>query len=324
MWDERKPKQGMDTRKLDGRDHITTWSEAKKGQQLGMYVNTVPGKISSKAHTSYCLLVSRFKRSWAQEPLRPLANEHDQLLQFRADLSASRGGAHVGAAARRKAPQRLRHYAPTGQKLSHFCRRKHAYAVRWTSRMGPQEARQERGSDGKVGPVPQRQKNWGYEEKGRRLEGEHPSWKERRAVNTSNHILLQLSTPRQCSFKSRIFYFCCLLRFALQFWLTNPLQRKINESFYHMTSLDCWKLNWRELLRIYRTILTRNFAPLSSHEIVLLFMYDIRKQDRILITRNWGRVQCLIDEYLHRDRLVFAFLRFEISPKPALLSYVGL
>lgn len=44
MFDERKPKQGMDTRKLDGRDHITTWSEAKKGQQLGMYVNTVPGK----------------------------------------------------------------------------------------------------------------------------------------------------------------------------------------------------------------------------------------------------------------------------------------
>jgi len=43
MWDDRKPKQGMDTRKLDGRDHITTWSEAKKGQQLGMYVNTVPG-----------------------------------------------------------------------------------------------------------------------------------------------------------------------------------------------------------------------------------------------------------------------------------------
>jgi len=48
MWDERKPKQGMDTRKLDGRDHITTWSEAKKGQQLGMYVNTVPGKIPRK------------------------------------------------------------------------------------------------------------------------------------------------------------------------------------------------------------------------------------------------------------------------------------
>ena len=48
MWDERKPKQGMDTRKLDGRDHITTWSEAKKGQQLGMYVNIVPGMISNK------------------------------------------------------------------------------------------------------------------------------------------------------------------------------------------------------------------------------------------------------------------------------------
>lgn len=43
MWDERKPKQGMDTTKLDGRDHLTTWSEAKKGKQLGMYVQTVDG-----------------------------------------------------------------------------------------------------------------------------------------------------------------------------------------------------------------------------------------------------------------------------------------
>ena len=33
----------MDTTKLDGRDHITTWSESKKGQQFGMYVTTKPG-----------------------------------------------------------------------------------------------------------------------------------------------------------------------------------------------------------------------------------------------------------------------------------------
>ena len=43
IWDERRPKQGMDTTKLDGRDHITTWSESKKGQQFGMYVTTKPG-----------------------------------------------------------------------------------------------------------------------------------------------------------------------------------------------------------------------------------------------------------------------------------------
>jgi len=43
FYDERKPKQGMDTRKLDGRDHVTTWSESKKGQQFGLYVNTVDG-----------------------------------------------------------------------------------------------------------------------------------------------------------------------------------------------------------------------------------------------------------------------------------------
>ena len=56
MFDERKPKQGMDTRKLDGRDHITTWSEAKKGQQLGMYVNTVPGKWCVCAITSLIII----------------------------------------------------------------------------------------------------------------------------------------------------------------------------------------------------------------------------------------------------------------------------
>ena len=43
MWDERRPKKGMDTTKLDGRDHVTTWSESKKGQQLGLYVTVVPG-----------------------------------------------------------------------------------------------------------------------------------------------------------------------------------------------------------------------------------------------------------------------------------------
>lgn len=45
FYDERKPKQGMDTRKLDGRDHVTTWSESKKGQQFGLYVNTVDGQF---------------------------------------------------------------------------------------------------------------------------------------------------------------------------------------------------------------------------------------------------------------------------------------
>ena len=35
MWDERRPKQGMDTTKMDGRDHVTTWSESKKGKQMG-------------------------------------------------------------------------------------------------------------------------------------------------------------------------------------------------------------------------------------------------------------------------------------------------
>ena len=64
MWDERKPKQGMDTRKLDGRDHITTWSEAKKGQQLGMYVNTVPGMISNKTQ-----MITVFK-VWAKRSSR--------------------------------------------------------------------------------------------------------------------------------------------------------------------------------------------------------------------------------------------------------------
>merc|ERR1712130_313274 len=42
--DPRKPKQGMDISKLDGRDHITTWSQSKKGQQFGLYVNVVEGK----------------------------------------------------------------------------------------------------------------------------------------------------------------------------------------------------------------------------------------------------------------------------------------
>jgi len=41
--DPRKPKQGMDISKLDGRDHVTTWSQSKKGQQFGLYVNVVEG-----------------------------------------------------------------------------------------------------------------------------------------------------------------------------------------------------------------------------------------------------------------------------------------
>jgi len=40
--DPRKAKQGMDTTKLNGRDHTTTWSQSKKGQQMGLYVTPVP------------------------------------------------------------------------------------------------------------------------------------------------------------------------------------------------------------------------------------------------------------------------------------------
>jgi len=43
FYDDRKPKEGMDIKKLDGRDHITTWSQSKKGQQFGLYVETVKG-----------------------------------------------------------------------------------------------------------------------------------------------------------------------------------------------------------------------------------------------------------------------------------------
>jgi len=42
-WHPNKPKQGMNIKKLDGRDHLTTWSEAKKGKQFGMYVKPIPG-----------------------------------------------------------------------------------------------------------------------------------------------------------------------------------------------------------------------------------------------------------------------------------------
>ena len=41
--DPRRPKEGMDTTKLNGRDHLTTWSQTKKGQQVGLYVTPVPG-----------------------------------------------------------------------------------------------------------------------------------------------------------------------------------------------------------------------------------------------------------------------------------------
>ena len=45
IWDPRRPKKGMDTTKLDGRDHVTTWSESNKGKQFGLYVTIVPGKL---------------------------------------------------------------------------------------------------------------------------------------------------------------------------------------------------------------------------------------------------------------------------------------
>lgn len=36
-------KEGMDIKKLNGDDHITTWSQSKKGQEYGLVVETVPG-----------------------------------------------------------------------------------------------------------------------------------------------------------------------------------------------------------------------------------------------------------------------------------------
>ena len=41
--DPRRTKPGMDTTKLNGRDHTTTWSQSKKGEQMGLYVTPVPG-----------------------------------------------------------------------------------------------------------------------------------------------------------------------------------------------------------------------------------------------------------------------------------------
>ena len=61
MWDERRPKKGMDTTKLDGRDHVTTWSESKKGQQLGLYVTVVPGSYI-QYHTIVSYIQYRVKQ----------------------------------------------------------------------------------------------------------------------------------------------------------------------------------------------------------------------------------------------------------------------
>lgn len=41
--DPRRSKPGMDTTKLDGRDHTTTWSQSKKGEQMGLYVTPIDG-----------------------------------------------------------------------------------------------------------------------------------------------------------------------------------------------------------------------------------------------------------------------------------------
>ena len=45
FWDSRKPQPGMEISKLDGRDHVTTFSESKKGRELGLYI-----KVSSGSH----------------------------------------------------------------------------------------------------------------------------------------------------------------------------------------------------------------------------------------------------------------------------------
>ena len=41
--DPRRSKLGMETAKLDGRDHTTTWSQSKKGEQMGLYVTPIDG-----------------------------------------------------------------------------------------------------------------------------------------------------------------------------------------------------------------------------------------------------------------------------------------
>lgn len=42
-WHPDKPKEGMIIKNLDGRDHLTTWSESKKGKQFGLYINVIEG-----------------------------------------------------------------------------------------------------------------------------------------------------------------------------------------------------------------------------------------------------------------------------------------
>ena len=55
IWDPRKPKRGMDTTKLDGRDHVTTWSESNKGKNFGLYVTIVPGSSFWETSNYPCL-----------------------------------------------------------------------------------------------------------------------------------------------------------------------------------------------------------------------------------------------------------------------------
>ena len=40
-----KPKEKLDIKKMDPRDHLTTWNEAKKGKTYALYVETIAGKI---------------------------------------------------------------------------------------------------------------------------------------------------------------------------------------------------------------------------------------------------------------------------------------
>ena len=61
IWDPRKPKRGMDTTKLDGRDHVTTWSESNKGKNFGLYVTIVPGSSFLRNLNLSLLESKRFK-----------------------------------------------------------------------------------------------------------------------------------------------------------------------------------------------------------------------------------------------------------------------
>jgi len=47
-FDQRKRKEGMETNKLRGDDHISVWAQSKKGKQFGLHVEPVPGLYGKK------------------------------------------------------------------------------------------------------------------------------------------------------------------------------------------------------------------------------------------------------------------------------------